>query len=147
MGTEDCLEAADPYLFVLWINPDHRSAPVSAEALGFALPFTDGAKHGAVSYRNVQETFEHNRDFVDLYRLLANVMVHELTHLIFESNQHSTDLMRANWRRSDFARMSERQLTFTPEQIKHLHESLGRRRPTELARNNASVSLSLTNHN
>ena len=68
-----------------------------------------------------------NRDFVDLYQLLANVMVHELTHLIFGSNQHSTDLMRANWSRSDLQGMSQRRLIFTAEQVKRLHESLNRR--------------------
>jgi|SRR5579875_3693856 len=131
IGTQVCAEAADPFLFVMWINRDHRSAPVSAEALGFALPITGGANHCAISYRDVQKTFQGNRDVVDLYRLLANVMVHELTHLIFQSNEHSSSIMRANWSRSDFERMSKRQFIFSPEQIKRLHQSLSRRKSGE----------------
>jgi hypothetical protein len=94
------------------------------EALGFALPFTDNAKHGAVNYQNVEATYEKNRDVVDLYRLLANVMVHELTHLIFESTRHGEGLMHPNWSRTDLKMMGKRQLTLTPEQAQQIRAAL-----------------------
>jgi hypothetical protein len=111
---QECTETDDSLLFVLRINPGHPSSVVSVEALGFALPFTDNAKHGAINYQNVETVYRKNHDLVDLYSLLANVMVHELTHLIFESTRHSEGLMHANWSRIDLKRMGNRQLTFTP---------------------------------
>ncbi|MGI8960489.1 MAG: hypothetical protein ACR2IV_12140 [Bryobacteraceae bacterium] len=121
---QDCRETADPLLFVLRINPGRASAVVSVEALGFALPFTDNARHGAVNYQNVEAVYQKNRDLVDLYRLLANVMVHELTHLIFESTRHSEGLMHANWSRTDLKRMGKRQLALTPEQVRQIRDAL-----------------------
>jgi hypothetical protein len=121
---QECTETQDPLLFVLRINPGHPSSVVSVEALGFALPFTDNARHGAVNYQNLETAYQKNRDLVDLYRLLANVMVHELTHLIFESSQHSQGLMHANWSQMDLKRMGKRQLTLTPEQAQQIRGRL-----------------------
>lgn len=124
VNAQECTETDDPLLFVLRINPGHPSSVVSVEALGFALPFTDNAKHGAVNYQNVEAVHQKNRDLVDLDRLLANVIVHELTHLIFESTRHSEGLMHANWSRMDLKRMGNRRLTFTPEQVQQIRGAL-----------------------
>jgi hypothetical protein len=124
---QDCTETDDPLVFVIKINPGYPSAVVSVEALGFALPFTDNARHAAVNYQNVGAVYEKNRDVVDLHRLLANVMVHELTHLMFRSTRHGEGLMHANWSRTDLKRMGKRQLTLTPEQVQQLQGALKQR--------------------
>lgn len=147
---QECTETDDPLIFVLRINPGHPSAVVSVEALGFALPFTDNAKHGAVNYQNVEAVYRKNSDLVDVYRLLANVIVHELTHLVFESTRHGEGVMHANWSRTDLKRMGKRQLTLTPEQGQQIRDALMRRanraREQSLASSNVHVAHASGRH-
>jgi hypothetical protein len=140
---QECTETDDPLLFVLRINPGRASAVVSVEALGFALPFTDNARHGAVNYQNVEAVYQKNRDLVAVHRLMANVMVHELTHLIFESNRHGEGLMHANWSRTDLKRMGKRQLAFTPEQVRQIRAALRQRASRTREHSLASSSSNL----
>jgi hypothetical protein len=142
-SAQECTETDDPFVFVLRINPGHPSSVVSVEALGFALPFTDNAKHGAVNYQNVEAAYRKNRDLVDLYRLLASVMVHELTHLIFESTRHGEGLMHANWSRTDLIKMGKRQLALSPQQVQQIRGALllraTRAREQSLARSTSTL--------
>jgi hypothetical protein len=137
---QECTETDDPFIFVLRINPGYPSSVVSVEALGFALPFTDKAKHCAVNYQNVEAVYQKNRDLVDLNRLLANVIVHELSHLVFESTRHGEGVMHANWSRTDLKRMGKRQLTLTPEQGQQIRDAL-------MLRTNHAGEQSLTSSN
>jgi hypothetical protein len=123
---QECTKTVDPLLFVIKVNPGHPSAVVSVEALGFALPFTDSANHAAVNYQNVEAVYQKNRDIVELYRLLANVMVHELTHLIFKIDppRRRSAVMHADWCRVDLTRMGKRQLALTPEQRQQIRAGL-----------------------
>jgi hypothetical protein len=60
--------------------------------------------------------------------VLANVMTHEITHLLQGSARHSeTGVMKAHWDRKEFAEMTYRPLTFAPEDIELIRLGLERR--------------------
>lgn len=138
---QHCRETDDPLLFILRINRRHPAAVVSVGALGFALPLTDNARHSAVNYENVEAVYQKNRELIDLYSLLANVVVHELTHLILESTHHGEGLMHANWSRTDLIMMGKRQLALTTEQGQQIRGALIRRasREREIAPDSAAT--------
>lgn len=58
-------------------------------------------------------------------RVLAHVLVHEITHLIQGLNRHSSDgVMEAKWSRTELTRMKFKPLPFTPEDIRLIHLGL-----------------------
>lgn len=70
-------------------------------------------------------------------RVLAHVLVHEITHLIQGLNRHSAEgIMKAKWSRSDLLQMNYKPLPFTPEDIRLIDLGLASRsrapRPVEL---------------
>ena len=61
-------------------------------------------------------------------RLLAHVMVHEVTHILQGFPRHSASgVMKANWDNSDFSQMSWQTLPFTAEDIALIRRGLDAR--------------------
>jgi len=60
--------------------------------------------------------------------ILANVMTHEITHLLQGSARHSeTGVMKAHWGQEEFALMTYHPLPFAPEDIELIRLGLARR--------------------
>ncbi|HEY7333961.1 MAG TPA: hypothetical protein VH639_03690 [Bryobacteraceae bacterium] len=61
----------------------------------------------------------------DRRRLLAYVLVHEITHILQGACRHSeAGIMKANWRDHDFAEMRYGDLKFTAEDVRLVQEGL-----------------------
>lgn len=63
-----------------------------------------------------------------LPKLLAHVMVHEITHVLQRTNRHSeTGVMKAHWTDDDLLRMSLKPLPFESADIQLIHTGLAAR--------------------
>ena len=61
-------------------------------------------------------------------RLLAHVLVHEITHILQGVSRHSDDgVMKARWDGSDYSAMSSKPLAFASEDIGLIHRGLAAR--------------------
>ncbi len=90
-------------------------------ALAYALPFE--GTHIHVFYDRIARTGES-----DPTRLLAHVLVHEITHILQGVARHSTEgIMKAHWSCRDIAGMRQKPLPFTPDDLKLIHEGMDRR--------------------
>jgi hypothetical protein len=89
---------------------------------------------GALGYAQVYEGI-HIRIFGDRVenaggvnltdRLLAHVLVHEITHILEGVPHHSQDgVMKAHWTAHDLVRMSSRPLPFDPDDVALIHYGL-----------------------
>lgn len=59
------------------------------------------------------------------YRVLAHVMVHEITHILEGVVRHSDEgIMKARWSDDDFGAMGVKPLSFAPEDVLMIHEGL-----------------------
>jgi hypothetical protein len=64
-------------------------------------------------------------------KLLAHVMVHEITHILQGLKRHSAEgVMKAHWTNSDIMNMGWKQLPFGPEGIELIHRGLANRAAT-----------------
>jgi hypothetical protein len=126
---------------------DHRACPAGAiqisvtnrtnpnllpNALAYALPFE--GTHIRVFYDRIQE---RARVFT-VPRLLAHVLVHEITHILQGTSAHSdTGVMKARWNGFDFSDMARNPLPFTDHDIMMIHRGLEAREmgrtPVQLA--------------
>ena len=80
-------------------------------ALGSAMPY-EGV-HIRVFYDRIRS------DVVPRSVLLAHVLVHEIAHILQESDQHSeSGVMKAVWTHPDYVRMRTEALSFTPGDVK-----------------------------
>lgn len=62
-------------------------------------------------------------------QLLANVMVHEITHIAEGICRHSeTGVMKAKWTEEDFKTMNTHPLMFAPEDVDLIHRGLAARK-------------------
>jgi hypothetical protein len=88
--------------------------------LGSAMPY-EGV-HIRVFYDRIRN------DVVPRSALLAHVLVHEIAHILQESDQHSeSGVMKAVWTRPDYVRMRTETLSFTPGDVKLIHLGLASR--------------------
>lgn len=113
---------------------DHRACPEGAikisvtnrtnpslmpNALAYALPFE--GTHIRVFYDRIQE----RAGISTLPRLLAHVLVHEITHILQGTCSHSdTGVMKAHWDGIDYADMTRTLLPFTDDDIMMIHRGL-----------------------
>jgi hypothetical protein len=89
-------------------------------ALARARPF-EGI-HIEVFYDRVRETH------VAPDRLLAHVLVHEITHMLQRSNGHAqSGMMKVCWEREDFLAMRENTLSFTPVDLELIQDGFADR--------------------
>jgi hypothetical protein len=97
---------------------------------------------GALAYAHVFEGI-HIQIFWDRVRenadghplltnkLLAHVMVHEITHILQGLKRHSAEgVMKAHWTSSDIMNMGWKPLPFGPEDIELIHRGLANRAAT-----------------
>jgi hypothetical protein len=84
--------------------------------------FDRGVMAAAFPYEGIHIRIFHDRlkahKFVDQSKLLAHILVHEITHILEGTDHHSaTGIMKACWSRSDFEQMNVRPLSFAPEDV------------------------------
>jgi len=123
-----CPEGSDPGLFIVGIRGDNAPGSSSKSALGFAMPQFPSSNHAVVLYPRIIQIVRANAYPLDERVLLAYVIAHELAHLLFGSVAHGEGIMRANWSRQEFERMTDRTLLFTSGQAHLLQRALQERR-------------------
>jgi hypothetical protein len=97
-------------------NPPH----VLPGALGSAMPF-EGI-HIKVFYDRIRG------EVVPKSVLLAHVLVHEITHILQGTDQHSgSGIMKAVWTHQDHLQMLSGALPFTPQDVDMIHRGLAAR--------------------
>ncbi len=103
------------------------------DVLGTAYPDNKGIGYFAyVFYDRVQELAGRQRLG---QALLADVMAHEIGHLLLGSNSHSVSgIMCAHWNYDQLRNISEGAMAFIPSQSKMMRERLRTRQIVELAR-------------
>lgn len=90
-------------------------------ALAYALPFE--GTHIHVFYDRIAGTGES-----DPTRLLAHVLVHEITHILQGVARHSSEgIMKAHWSWLDIAGMRQKPLPFTPDDLMFIYQGMNRR--------------------
>jgi hypothetical protein len=91
------------------------------DALGYALPY-EGTRI-VVFHDRVEQV---NRDM--RARLLAHVLVHEITHILQGIDRHSSyGVMKAHWDAKDYSVIASRLLPFAPEDIHLIYLGLAQR--------------------
>jgi hypothetical protein len=81
-------------------------------ALAYARPYE--GTHICVFYDRIAES----RDAPTATRVLAHVLVHEITHILEGINRHSDHgVMKAQWSQSDFCQMARKPLEFASEDV------------------------------
>ena len=94
--------------------------PFAASTVMGAASRTRSAATAQIFFDQVQELARTYR--VDLSRVLAGVVAHEIGHLLLPSMPHSmTGLMKADWDSDLLREAAEGSLTFTAGQIERLH--------------------------
>jgi hypothetical protein len=129
-----CVETIDPAQFTVVIRENSGPTQVHDSAFGFATPLAGMGNHAAVLYGPISKAVHESSFEIDCGELMGAAVAHELGHLIMGSVRHGSGVMKANWERSDFFAISEGQLSFTPEEIRELHQGIaGRTRVTAAA--------------
>lgn len=107
--------------------------------LNFTTNMTPGQHPGALAYSQVYEDhvvvmfdrIEKNADGpTQVSTLLANVMTHEITHVLQRVSRHSlSGVMKAHWDATDFLQMTQIPLPLAPEDIDLIQRGLRLRAP------------------
>ena len=101
---------------------DHTPASLKPGAMAYALPY-EGA-HIRVFYDRVSRAA--TRSLVP--RLLAHVLVHEITHILQGVDRHSdSGIMKDHWDSSDFHSMAWKPLYFEPRDVDLIYRGLAGR--------------------
>jgi hypothetical protein len=105
------------------------------EIFGVAFLSADGTgRYSDVFYDRVEAL--HADWNVDLDRVLAHVMAHEIGHLLLGSNSHSgTGIMRRHWQGAELRSLGMGNLLFTPDQSQFMRAKL-----SALARKDVSAT-------
>jgi hypothetical protein len=99
-------------------------ATLKPGALAYALVY-EGV-HIKVFWDRVQESAKCNPGLA--HKLLAHVMVHEITHVLQRINRHSADgVMKARWTQRDILQMGRKPLPFEGDDIWWIHDGLAAR--------------------
>ena len=62
------------------------------------------------------------------YKLLAHVLVHEITHILQGTDRHSPNgIMKSHWKSEDLLQMASGPLPFDQHDLKLIHEGLAAR--------------------
>lgn len=92
-------------------------------ALAYAQPYQGSAI--VVMFDRVERSASGSSQ---VSNILANVMTHEITHLLQGTARHSeTGVMKAHWGHADFDLMAYHPLPFAPEDIELIQRGLARR--------------------
>ncbi len=110
----------------LVVNLRTGEAPPEDEqrgALARAYPFGGGVRSITVFQDQVQARAEASR--VELFKVTAHVLVHEIGHVILRDDHHSdTGVMKARWTCADFQAMAWRPLPFEDGDVARIHSIL-----------------------
>jgi len=91
----------------------------SADVLGTAILFENKTAYYAYAYYDRIQQLAESRNLGD--ELLAAVLVHEIGHLLLESNAHSlSGIMCARWSGDELRQVSEGIMYFTPVQSRQI---------------------------
>jgi hypothetical protein len=97
----------------------------SARALAYALPYK---KSGTCIHVFLDRVLHLTGDQGFASTVLAHVMVHEITHVLEQSELHSAEgVMKAFWSDDDYERMKRHPLPFSPEDVDLIRERLAGR--------------------
>jgi hypothetical protein len=115
-----------------WHNPD--SCPMEGIRISFSTSTSQDLLPGALAYARPFEGF-HIKVFYDRVRrdnepdrLLAHVLVHEITHILQRTNRHSeSGIMKERWTSKDIMTMRSSALLFTPLDLKLIQDGLAAR--------------------
>jgi hypothetical protein len=117
----------------LKISPHAMNAQVRdrIDVLGTAYPDEKGAGYFAyVFYDRVQELAQRRRLG---HALLADVMAHEIGHLLLGSNSHSmSGIMCAHWNYDELRHVAEGAMSFVPAQARIMRDRLRARQSGRL---------------
>ncbi len=95
----------------------------SPGAMAYALPY-EGTRI-VVFYDRVKDRAK----YISVDRLLAHVLVHEITHILQGSSRHSeTGIMKAHWDNRDLVVMDRKPFGFAGEDIRLIYRGLELRR-------------------
>jgi hypothetical protein len=112
-----------------------RYCPMHAIRISFSTSTPKNRLPGALAYARPFEGV-HIEIFYDrvrqksIYpsRLLAHVLVHEITHILQGTDVHAEiGIMKARWTPEDFANMRVKSLPFTPADLELIHLGLAAR--------------------
>jgi hypothetical protein len=112
-----------------------RHCPMHAIRISFSTSTPRNRLPGALAYSKPFEGV-HIEIFYDRvrqnsiypYRVLAHVLVHEITHILQGTAVHSEiGIMKARWTPEDFANMRVKSLPFTPADLELIHLGLAAR--------------------
>jgi hypothetical protein len=96
---------------------DDAPKRISPGALAFALPYE--GTHIVVLYRRMKQQSGIAE------RLLPFVLVHEITHILEASSEHSeTGIMKACWNSTDYYHMLRHTLAFAAEDVASIHRGI-----------------------
>jgi hypothetical protein len=98
---------------------------VPAEALAYALPYKES---GTCIHIFIDRVVRMDPNQSLTAALLAHVMVHEITHVLEQSDGHSAEgVMKARWSHEDFQQMEHNPLPFAPEDVRLIRQGLSKR--------------------
>lgn len=124
---------ADTTHLTLKISPHAMNAQVRnrIDVLGTAYPDEEGAGYFAyVFYDRVQELAQRRRLG---HALLADVMAHEIGHLLLGTNSHSlSGIMCAQWNYEELRHVAEGAMSFIPSQSRIMRDRLRARQSGRL---------------
>lgn len=103
----------------------HTPVNVHSDALAYTRPY-EGV-HIQVLWNRIQTTPSPTK-------LLAHVMVHEITHILEGIDRHSAEgVMKARWDEADFRAMAFKTLPFAPEDVDIIRAGLKARNAAVMA--------------
>ena len=136
-----------------WRCGEPRSSSEQALAIQLATDTPKDEKPGALAYAKPYEgvhivVFWDRIDFgAAPTRLLAHIMVHEITHILEGVSRHSeTGIMKAQWTDEDHRAMLVQPLRFAPVDVDLIHRGLAARNSNsalELTANRTAVTAAL----
>ena len=103
----------------------HTPVSLHSDALAYTRPY-EGV-HIQVLWNRIQTTPSPTK-------LLAHVMVHEITHILEGIDRHSAEgVMKARWDEADFSAMAFKTLQFAPEDVDIIRAGLKARNAAVMA--------------
>ena len=126
-GSTACNEMDGPIHLILRITSNLASSTKDT-AFGIAHLASDGTgKYGDVFWKRVRDLQANSK--IDVVFILANVMAHEMGHLLLGSNAHAiSGIMRAHWESDELRRIGMGTLQFLPEQGRRMHARVTQQR-------------------
>jgi hypothetical protein len=89
----------------------------TSEVLGYAFPF----RKSGVSIHLIKDRIVLGRTGTSATAVLAHVIVHEITHVLKGTDQHSSEgVMKTNWSWLDYKEMTDHPLCFSSQDVEQI---------------------------